>query len=271
MARAFGEQLQTEIDLWNLEFPATGEGAIEDDGRRIAFRLNEAPSPPLIQWSALVGQLVGSLRVALDSFMWQAAHLEGNVPKYPRKVYFPLFNKQGHEAWTRWLENIGALPAPLEQRLYALQGFSNSELGDDLRIIQRLNNHDKHREALHLGLDAETLSMDGVSFELCDYVDGIESSFSAQPFPDGDVRLESGATVAAVVSERGFKEVDGKVTVGVVPEINIADDGDEPNLQPVGLVLPRLHAAARHAIDTLCESDKSQIQNPFLEEEHDGH
>ncbi|WP_145998860.1 hypothetical protein [Brevibacterium linens] len=269
MARAFGEQLQTEIDLWNLEFPATAFGSIEDDSRRIVFRLNEAPSPPLIQWSALVGQLVGSLRVALDSFMWQAAHLDGNEPKNPRRVYFPLFDKGKQGSWRSWRENIGNIPGALEQRLYSLQGFVGSELGDDLRIIQRMNNHDKHREALHLGLDAETLSMHGVGFELCDYVDGVDSSFSAQPFPDGIVRLESGATVAAVASERGFKEVDGQVTVGVAPEINIAADGDEPNLQPVGLVLPRLHAAARHAIDTLCASDGSQIQNPFQEEEHD--
>lgn len=269
MAQAFGDQLRAEIDLWNLEFPATAVGSIEDDGRQIAFRLREAPRPPLVQWSALVGQLVGSLRIALDSFMWQATHLDGNEPKNPRRVYFPLFDMGKQEAWHRWRENIGDLPASLEQRLYDLQGIAGSELGDDLRIIQRLNNHDKHREALHLGLDAESLSLDGISLKLRDYIDGIDSTFSLHPFPSGDVRLEAEAVVAAVVSERGFEEVDGVATIEIAPKINIAADDEAPNLQPAVTTLARLHGAACHTIDMLCASDESQIWQPFQEEEHD--
>lgn len=269
MAQAFGDQLRAELDLWNLEFPATAVGSIENDGCRIAFRLCEAPRPPLVQWSALVGQLVGSLRIALDSFMWQAAHLDGNEPKNPRSVYFPLFDKGKQKSWQRWLENIGNLPVPLEQRLYNLQGFVGSELGDDLRTIQRLNNHDKHREALQLGLDAESLSLDGISLKLRDYVDGIDSTLSLHPFPIGDVRLEAGAIVAAVVSERGFEEVDGVATIEIALRIDIAADDEAPNLQLAGMTLARLHGAACHTIDMLCASDESEIWQPFQEEEHD--
>lgn len=269
MAQAFGDQLRAEIDLWNLEFPATAVGSLEDDGRQIAFRLREAPRPPLVQWSALVGQLVGSLRIALDSFMWQAAHLDGNEPKNPRSVYFPLFENGKQEAWRRWRENVGDLPVSLEQRLCDLQGFVGSELGDDLRIIQRLNNHDKHREALHLGLDAESLSLDGISLKLRDYIDGIDPTFSLHPFPGGDVRLEAEAIVAAVVSERGFEEVDGVATIEIAPRINIAADDEAPNLQPAVMTLARLHGAACQTIDMLCASDESQIWQPFQEEEHD--
>ena len=131
--------------------PYTIEERPDDSPMTRAFvvtALGEVPILPRI----LAGEIAHHLRASLDLLVYQLM-LGNNVTdeKLLKKSVFPVLDKdlttpQGRgEYYAAIKKAIGGLPAPLRQRIEALQPANTNHEWSHLAQVQRLDNTQKHR------------------------------------------------------------------------------------------------------------------------------
>jgi hypothetical protein len=149
----------------------------DGEGERARVSFHESPSAHL---GIIVGDFANNLRSALDHLTWQLALLTTTAP--PRNTEFPIFAKDGPntqdsiEGKTRAIQN-GARDIIKGLQPYHRRGGARR---DDLWILHRLANTDKHR-VLAVVRHAAILRglLKGTS-------EGLEKMFTG-PIEDGDV------------------------------------------------------------------------------------
>ncbi|WP_152485718.1 hypothetical protein [Leucobacter chironomi] len=251
LARAEIEALTSLIDVWNLEHPTKLSGVIEDEGRRLVFAVSETPCPPLMQWSAHLGMAVSSMRAALDSIAWQAAHLNGTAPLKPKRLYFPALDSGDTRAWEEWDSNVPNMSDELRARFHAAANIVNGIANPALKVLSELNNIDKHRSSLVL-----TPLSDGGSLRANVDLGGQRSesaSMQIHPLLALGSPMEVGTPVFAFEWEHVFESVETSTEIETAPWVNIALDGEPESLAPVIPVLWGLHSHFHAVLELICE------------------
>lgn len=158
MAAAQLNNLGCEVDIWNLEHRIIAKPHLSEDRRLVEVRVTEYPAPPVVHWSALLGNAIASIRSAADSFAWQLAHLDGNEPPDPRRVYFPTAEKPRN--WKDQVQALGELHEVLLRRFDTLRELDGGSWMKWISAMAELNNIDKHRSALQVSPDFSSASTD---------------------------------------------------------------------------------------------------------------
>lgn len=147
--------LQGSIGLWMATKPFDTEVAISDDRLLWTARLRVTSPPPLMEWSAFVGDCVHNLRSALDAVVWDLATRDGRSPAKPNLIAFPICSTGGD--WkNQSAPKLDGVPSEELERIRLLQPFQRPDTeraSDALVILQRLDNDDKHRSQIIAGVD----------------------------------------------------------------------------------------------------------------------
>jgi hypothetical protein len=98
------------------------------------------------RWSVLLGDVLTSLRAALDHTFWAAAMLHSGQPARPQRLMFPIATKA--DGFARTARELSSLVAPdLWAMIESLQPFRSGDRAHTapLAVLQWLSNVDKHR------------------------------------------------------------------------------------------------------------------------------
>lgn len=106
---------------------------------------------PLKEWSLELGEIVYSLRSALDNLIYACAQLRADPPPSPRDLQFPIIQDP-----RQWLTAAGRiapqLPQSIADLLEKVQPYHRSRPHvegspehDPLVLLNWISNHDKHR------------------------------------------------------------------------------------------------------------------------------
>lgn len=106
---------------------------------------------PLKEWSTELGEIVYSLRSALDNLIYVCALIRADPPPRPRDLQFPIVQYPGQYATA--MRNIAPqLPADIADLLEKVQPYQRgrpdvegSPEHDPLVLLNWISNHDKHR------------------------------------------------------------------------------------------------------------------------------
>lgn len=106
---------------------------------------------PLKEWSLELGEIVYSLRSALDNLIYVCAQIRENPPPRPRDLQFPII--QDLLQYNSTVRNIvPQLPEDIADLLEKVQPYHRSKPDvegspehDPLVLLQWISNHDKHR------------------------------------------------------------------------------------------------------------------------------
>jgi hypothetical protein len=106
---------------------------------------------PLKEWSLELGEIVYSLRSALDNLIYVCAQIRADPPPRPRDLQFPIV--QGPEQWLTAVKSIAPqLPESIADLLEKVQPYQRgrpdvegSPEHDPLVLLNWISNHDKHR------------------------------------------------------------------------------------------------------------------------------
>lgn len=164
MTTAMLDALAADIDIWNLEHPFIATPFLSEDRLTVDLRVTELNTPPIIHWSACLGNAIGGLRSAADAFAWQIAHLHGNSPENPNRVYFPT--SASGRRWTDQLHALGKIHPDLKRRFRELRDAQDGQWRTVITAMAVLNNIDKHRSWLQISPQFEQASLDGLSVKL---------------------------------------------------------------------------------------------------------
>lgn len=106
---------------------------------------------PLKEWSLELGEIVYSLRSALDNLIYVCAQIRADPPPCPRALQFPIIRDPG-----QWLTAVGPiapqLPESIADLLEKVQPYHRSRPDvegspdhDPLVLLNWISKHDKHR------------------------------------------------------------------------------------------------------------------------------
>jgi hypothetical protein len=107
-AVALFREFQGRIETWSAGQPFTTDKVISDDGLLASVILRVRQPPPIDEWAVIFGDAVHNLRSALDSLVWELAHFDGQVPRNPRGLYFPVVTDS--MKWPRAAEMLESCP-----------------------------------------------------------------------------------------------------------------------------------------------------------------
>lgn len=122
-------------------------------------------APPVMEWSSILGDGIHNLRAGLDGLAWELCHLEGCSPAKPRRVQFPIGTREGAE-WRRVERDLASMPAPILERIRALQEWSGepeAQHSGMLSLLHDLDIADKHQSLVTIQPVPEFVSLDSVS------------------------------------------------------------------------------------------------------------
>lgn len=111
----------------------------------------EGMTVPLKEWSVELGEIVYSLRSALDNLIYICAQIRADPPPHPRDLQFPIVQDFGKYA--NAVRNIARqLPPEIADLLEKVQPYQRgrsdvegSPEHDPLVLLNWISNHDKHR------------------------------------------------------------------------------------------------------------------------------
>lgn len=106
---------------------------------------------PLMEWSVELGEIVYSLRSALDNLVYVCAQTISDPPPRPRDLQFPIIqDSRQYENATRHI--VPQLPIDIADLLEKVQPYQRSKPdvegcpdADPLVLLNWISNHDKHR------------------------------------------------------------------------------------------------------------------------------
>jgi len=247
MAAGILAELSTAVDLWNLEHPFIATPCVSPDRLKVELRVTRVETPPILQWSANLGNAIGSLRAAADSIAWQIAHLGGNQPQNPGKVYFPT--AQDDQAWERQIKNLGQIHPDLKLRFSELRSARGGEWLALISTLAKLNNLDKHRSWLDIRPFFESGELDNLIIKLDPSNNGSRAEIELN---DSLGEIHVGAVVARLRFSKPIDCAEGRVYGAVGPVLSndllgdVELDGSALNWAAA------MHGALLYAFERLC-------------------
>jgi hypothetical protein len=106
---------------------------------------------PLVEWSIELGEIVYSLRSALDNLIYTCAQIVLDPPLRPRGLQFPIIqDSKDYENAARFVAtqlpiNIGVLLEKIQPYQRNNPDVEGSPETDPLVLLNWISNHDKHR------------------------------------------------------------------------------------------------------------------------------
>lgn len=136
------------------------------DDRRYWWLTIEFTRPlPLLRWALTFGDTIHSYRVGLDHMMSEIARqASGGEPPNPKAVSFPVCRTE--QGFTNWRRGLGIELEPIVwERIELMQPYATHTalrgLGNQLFLLARLNNDDKHRVVPVLALAESSAGLGG--------------------------------------------------------------------------------------------------------------
>lgn len=151
--------LTARVDTWLGSEPYRVEPVIAEDRLSWQAYLRVNSAPPLVQWSAVLGDCLHNLRSALDAGVWELAHVGGVAPSNPRLVQFPFCEHT--DDWVRRRErSLAGLPADLLRKVEAIQPYNHTGGGrtSALSLLNTLDIEDKHKAGIRAEIRASDAS-----------------------------------------------------------------------------------------------------------------
>lgn len=111
----------------------------------------EGLTAPLMEWSVELGEIVYSLRSALDNLIYVCAQTVSDPPPRPRDLQFPIIQESRHyeNAVRHIVPQLSGEIADLLEKLQPYQRSRSDVEGspelDPLVLLNWISNHDKHR------------------------------------------------------------------------------------------------------------------------------
>jgi hypothetical protein len=161
---------------------------IHDEGRTHIYKAVNPP-PVGVFWGAQIGEIVHSLRSALDHLAWQLVIAGGNTPNNrtqfpvcegkPKKrivKYFPYPRKKSR------LRISGEVPPRALALIEAIQPYYRTDESRRISAINKLDIFDKHRELI---VTATAVHMGSTHYDS----DGrkVTMQFPGRPIKDGEI------------------------------------------------------------------------------------
>lgn len=162
--------LEARVALWNVANPLICPVQLSDDRKLIRFlRPGLAQFPPLMEWTAILGDAIHNLRAALDVLCWHFAHLDGGQPANPRSIAFPVVSEEAK--WASAASKLSTIPTELLDRIKDAQPFMQSDRNPDkglhvLEALTELDNWHKHRFTLSSTTALGGLDLDGFAIKI---------------------------------------------------------------------------------------------------------
>jgi hypothetical protein len=194
IARARGHlaDLLARVDLWNSARLVRTPMALSEDRYVINFYKPVGDRPPLLEWSVILGEAIHSLRSALDSLVYQLAHLDDQHPPKPTVLAFPVVQQETD--WARAVaDRLQTTPRDLVERIRIHQPFANpGPVGEShfLQILTDLDNQHKHRVNLRIGPGMGTLAFGDAELRLDNTAtqlqSGVKFTYDLDRAPDNE-------------------------------------------------------------------------------------
>lgn len=119
------------------------------------------PAAPADEWALALGHGLHDLRAALDHLAQIAVRVEGDVPKRPKGVQFPVAETE--DDWKRGKAALATAPASLLGRIESVQPLrSDGEMARGLRLLHKLDIRDKHYHLSELQPVISEFSLDDI-------------------------------------------------------------------------------------------------------------
>ncbi|MGV8898336.1 MAG: hypothetical protein ACOH2B_03700 [Burkholderiaceae bacterium] len=178
---------------------------------------------PLKEWSLELGEIVYSLRSALDNLIYVCAQIRADPPPRPRDLQFPII--QDSMQYNSAVRNIASqLPEDIADLLEKVQPYQRSKPDvegspehDPLVLLNWISNHDKHRMPVPFLVPPSQIEFS----QTCEFVS--EADAAANVPPDVVVHagpLSHGATLLEHRTKNPVTKVSGqfKITAHVAFE-----------------------------------------------------
>jgi len=155
---------------------------------------------PLMKWSIELGEIVYSLRSALDNLIYVCAHTGSEPPPRPRDLQFPIIqDSRQYENAIRQI--VPQLPTHIADLLEKVQPYQRSKPdvegspeADPLVLLNWISNHDKHRMPVPFLIPPRELKFS----QMCEFASEADAAANvppdvvvhAGPLTDGSTLLE---------------------------------------------------------------------------------
>lgn len=154
------------IGEWQASAPIVVRPHLQDE-HTLEMRVEVRTSPPVDEWSTILGDALHNFRSVYDSLVWAFAHLDGAKPMHPVRVVFPLTESEAE--WNKAVrENLESVPKDVLERLKRLQAWSSGNSRDEnlLWILHRFDILDKHQRLISGKLHSTGMSFHEFSLGL---------------------------------------------------------------------------------------------------------
>lgn len=144
--------LKNSIEEWNNQNAVTLESELRPERRGVNIKCNmQDLSVPIENWRLDFGEIIYTLRSALDNLIFYCASRHNDPPKSPRTLYFPIFAKS-NEFEKRARNILSQLEPEVVELLEKIQPYHRKKPEvegtpeiDPLVTLNFLSNLDKHR------------------------------------------------------------------------------------------------------------------------------
>jgi hypothetical protein len=173
---------------------------------------------PLKEWSIELGEVVYSLRSALDNLIYACAQIQSDPPPRPRDLQFPII--QDAKQYPNAIRSIGPqLPKNIRELLEKIQPYQRSNPAvegspehDPLTLLNWISNHDKHRMPVPFLIPPSKIEFS----QTCKFASEADAAENVPPDVVVHVDpLADGATVLEYRTKHPVSEASGKLTITV--------------------------------------------------------
>lgn len=219
-------EFQSRIETWSAGQPFATDKVLSEDGLVASVILRVKQPAPVDEWALLFGDAVHNLRSALDSLVWELAHIDGNAPRNPRGLYFPIVADEAR--WPSAAKMLDACPIEVVERIRLMQPFLIPDPGTSgLEVLATLSNQDKHRMPIRANMAVQQVAMDDASFEFENEDDIPDPPFQIK-MADA-VPMDDGAVVVAFESTARMVKMQVPVVMG--PRFTIDLNGQQAEIE----------------------------------------
>lgn len=211
------EALSTNVAAFCRHHPITVDAQLREG--RLGINLvcqMEGMIVPLKEWSLELGEIVYSLRSALDNLIYVCALSYADPPRRPRDLQFPIIQDVG--LYANAVRNIAPqLPADIADLLEKVQPYQRrrpdvegSPEHDPLVLLNWISNHDKHRMPVPFLIPPKEIEF----AQSCEF--GSDADAAANVPPDVVVHagpLSHGMTLLEYRTKHPVSKVAGQFTI----------------------------------------------------------
>jgi hypothetical protein len=212
-------RLQSQIESWNATAPVSTDKVIDSNGLSADVLLRLRTDPPLHEWSLTLGDCIHDLRSALDALVWELSHLDGNTPKTPRTVQFPIC-----ETENQWDSAIAGSLSSVPDRLRLTQPFLyDSSQISAISLLHELDVQDKRRSQITMTVRTAGIDLKDCSVKFEDEDQIPDPPFKLQAAPT--IAVKNGNPILRITSTARMIEVSSPMTI--IPTFAIDLDGSQ--------------------------------------------